>query len=289
MRRLSYVPPEGVLYKENFGIGSFFGETRTRSIASAVLTEVIHRRARQQPDHTHDASSFCLLLEGAYEERSEDTQLVYAPMTLAFHPAGMSHSDAIGPDGASFFMIELPPAWDQDVAQYGIPRTRLSELHGGDAAWLALRIHDAYCDPDTTAVEVESLLFELCSHIALLARDELSEPAWLRAIIARLDAEYYHVPGIRRLAADAGIHPIHLARTFRRFHQRTIGDYIMGLRIRDVCQALHETSASLATIALETGFADQNHLTRVFKAITKTTPARYRTRNAARAETPTSV
>jgi AraC family transcriptional regulator len=284
VRQMWHTPAEGGVYKENFGVGSFYGATRIRTIAGAVFSEILHRHSYQAPEHTHAVPGFCLLLSGSYEEQSQDVHLVYAPMTVAFHPSGMSHRDTIGDGGAAIFAIDLPATWQEHIARYGIPRTQLSELHAGDAAWLALRLYDAYHEPGTSTIEVESLLFELCSHVALFQQDELSEPAWLRAVTARIAAQYYAVPDVRTLAAEAGVHSVHLTRTFRRFHHRTIGDYVMGLRIRDVCQALHETRASLATIAAEKGFADQSHLARVFKTTMKTTPARYRARSAARPE-----
>ena len=44
----------------------------------------------------------------------------------------------------------------------------------------------------------------------------------------------------------------------------------------DVADRLTATGASLAAVATETGFADQAHLTRVFKRETGLTPAVFR-------------
>ena len=81
---------------------------------------------------------------------------------------------------------------------------------------------------------------------------------------------------LRALAASAGVHPTHLARTFRRFHGRSLGDYVTGLRIQRACRALGESDDTLAAIASETGFTDQSHFTRSFRDAVGTTPARYR-------------
>ena len=72
------------------------------------------------------------------------------------------------------------------------------------------------------------------------------------------------------------MHPTHLARTFRRFHGRSLGDYVTGLRIQRACRALGESDDTLAAIASETGFTDQSHFTRSFRDAVGTTPARYR-------------
>ncbi len=51
-----------------------------------------------------------------------------------------------------------------------------------------------------------------------------------------------------RVSAD------HLARTFRRCHGCTVGDYVRRLRMEFACQRLADSEAFLAQIALEAGF-----------------------------------
>jgi AraC-like DNA-binding protein len=50
----------------------------------------------------------------------------------------------------------------------------------------------------------------------------------------------------------------------------------MARRIEAVQRRLLETSASLSEIALACGFADQSHLTRVFRAQVGQSPAHWR-------------
>jgi AraC family transcriptional regulator len=72
------------------------------------------------------------------------------------------------------------------------------------------------------------------------------------------------------------VNPAHLCRTFRRYRRRTIGDYVIGLRVQFVCRKLLETRDSLTEIAVEAGFADQSHMTRIFKRVTGVPPGAYR-------------
>jgi AraC-like DNA-binding protein len=48
------------------------------------------------------------------------------------------------------------------------------------------------------------------------------------------------------------------------------------VRVRRACDRLRARDATLADVALETGFVDQSHFTRVFKRVMGTTPAAYR-------------
>jgi AraC family transcriptional regulator len=81
---------------------------------------------------------------------------------------------------------------------------------------------------------------------------------------------------LERLAAEAGVHPVHLSRTFRRFRGRTLGDYLQELRVRHVCQGLADADRPLVDLSLDAGFTDQSHCTRVFKRLTGMTPGVFR-------------
>jgi AraC family transcriptional regulator len=72
------------------------------------------------------------------------------------------------------------------------------------------------------------------------------------------------------------VHPTHLARVFRQFERRTVGDFIREARIRYARQRMLESKAPLVEIALAAGFADQTHFTRSFKRLTGMTPTEFR-------------
>ena len=258
------------------GTGNFYGTTRSREARGATFSTVFHPAARDIPEHRHSAPYFCLLLDGGYEETSRGETLTYVPLTIAFHPAALSHHDSIGPDGARFFMIELGPEWNDALPDWP---ARVSELDGGDPVWSALRLFQLFGEPAfENEPEVDSLLFELCGHVEKMQPPDATEPDWLAAAVERIQAVYPERIDLRRLAAWAGVTPVHLTRCFRRFHGRGVGDYVQGLRVRDVCRHLSESDATATEIAQTLGFADHSHLTRVFKRITGVTPAVYRAR-----------
>ena len=78
------------------------------------------------------------------------------------------------------------------------------------------------------------------------------------------------------LARELGVDRSHLARSFRGHFRRTLGEFVRELRVDHVRRALVETNRPLAELALEAGFADQSHCTRVFRRLIGRTPARYR-------------
>ena len=78
------------------------------------------------------------------------------------------------------------------------------------------------------------------------------------------------------LAREAGVHPVHLSRVFRRCVGEGIGEYVHRLRVRTACERMLAPHNSLSELSLGTGFADQSHFTRAFRKITGLTPATFR-------------
>lgn len=95
-----------------------------------------------------------------------------------------------------------------------------------------------------------------------------------------LRSEYRGSLRISHVAAEVGTHPTHLSRVFRDRMGLPIGDYVHRLRVRYAGEALARPGARLADVAASAGFADQSHLTRVFKRVTGVTPAAFRKRVA---------
>jgi AraC family transcriptional regulator len=78
------------------------------------------------------------------------------------------------------------------------------------------------------------------------------------------------------VARRVGVHPVHLARTFRRVHQMTFAGYVRQVRIEFARRELTVSGAPLGDIAVAAGFCDQSHFSRLFKRYTGQTPAEYR-------------
>lgn len=77
------------------------------------------------------------------------------------------------------------------------------------------------------------------------------------------------------LAATAGVTRFQVIRDFKRMAGMTPGQYLRNCRIR-AASALLRTGKPLVEIAFETGFADQSHLTRLFKSMRGLSPGAFR-------------
>ena len=99
---------------------------------------------------------------------------------------------------------------------------------------------------------------------------------WLGDARDRLHADVAARPSLAELAAGVGVHPVTLARAFRRTFGCTIGEYLRRLRIERAAEQLATGTQPLAEIALAAGFADQSHFSNVFRRRVGMSPSAYR-------------
>jgi AraC-like DNA-binding protein len=90
-----------------------------------------------------------------------------------------------------------------------------------------------------------------------------------------LDSRFDEALTVAAIAEHAGVHPVTLARGFRSVYQQTVSEYVNRLRIRQACELILRDEP-IATVSAECGFIDQSYFTKVFRNITGTTPAAFR-------------
>ncbi len=259
--------------------GQFYGDVSHRQRRQGlVLSTLRHETARKIPAHSHELAFFCLLLEGDYREQCGRRIIEYEPFTLVFHPPGLHHHDEIGPRGGRFFSVEAEPHWLEALHDYGRPLDSSPDVHGGEVLWLAMRLYREHrLGPAGSPLTIESLGAEMLAAV-LRARvpEERHAPAWLGRVVDYLHAEFDHKITLDDLSKQAGVHPVHLSRVFRKFYRQPLGERVHQLRVLAACRRLQDPEANLADVSAATGFADQSHFTRVFKAITGITPGAFR-------------
>ena len=258
--------------------GEFFGRVAGKLVcAGATISEVVHPAARKVPEHSHRATYFSALLGGGYRETFGTKIFEYGVHSIAFHPAGTVHSGEIAVDGARLFAVELEDKWIQRVQEFAPPPPCSHYRAGGELAWLAARLHREFRHGDAAArLTVEGLLLEMLAEASRSGRSDAEQrPAWLRAAVDLLRAEFRRCLTLDDIAEQVGTHPARLSRAFRRAYQQSLGEYVNELRLNHAVRQMAK-DVPLSEVALDAGFADQSHFTRVFRARTGTTPAKFR-------------
>jgi AraC family transcriptional regulator len=259
--------------------GQFYGQViKKHQCAGVVLSELRHTIGRRLPEHSHQQAYFCFLLNGDYAEYQGGRTFKYKPLGLMFHPPGLSHRDEIGVRGGHFLSVELDTNWIERLAEYSKVPDAVTNLEGSDLSALVMRLYREFREPDNISpLAIEGAVMTMLADLARgRIKNERRVPEWLVRAVGLLHDEFRQNFTITRVADEIGVHPFHLSRVFKQFHNVTIGEYVNKLRVEFACRELCDAESDLASIALAAGFADQSHFTRVFRRMTGTTPGKYR-------------
>jgi AraC family transcriptional regulator len=252
-------------------------------VAGIVLTETLHRSPACLPLHTHVSPYFCLVLRGSFEERASGSVSPACAGEILFHPAGETHSDDIRSPGTLLLNIALEDSWNGLLASSdGRARPRPGR-QGVSVARVARRIAREMSARDPVAsLAIEGLVLTLLTEAGLSRRDRSGAPGWLPVAREYIRAHFRDPFDHAALARIAGVHATHLARAFRAHMGCTVTAYVHHLRVEWAGQRIARADRPLAEVALEAGFSDQAHFTRVFHRVTGCTPAEYRRRSRRR-------
>lgn len=214
--------------------------------------ETRHARGDALPTHRHREAYAALVLDGSYEENSADGPLPSRPGVLLLHPPYHAHGNRFERSGARVINLVLPaldgvvqaqarrvPDLREAIAVFRRAPERFAQLHGA-------------CMP--------------CEAPEL--------PAWQRGLVEALAADDRPIAD---LAREFGVSAAHASRALSLSHGMSPQALRREFRWRRAL-ALLATPAPLADVAVDAGFADQSHLTRVVRAHAGLPPAALRRR-----------
>ncbi|MDQ0463280.1 AraC family transcriptional regulator [Caulobacter ginsengisoli] len=240
------------------GGGAFIGQAVARAEAGGFeLGHWLSPRTTAVEPHGHEEGHFIFITAGDFVTEAgagEDGPL------LIFNPPGTFHRDHFRAGGA-FFSVKVPPEAQAAAAELSPPRspTRLGQLAA--VAAMERLIRETHAWDGDAALSAEAACLELLAGAGRGGLTERRPPRWLAQAA---DLLRDGAGGVAAVAALIGVHPIHLARTFRAFHRCTPGEYLRACRLRRAAGLLCRTRMALADIAHACGYADQSHLTRSF-------------------------
>lgn len=260
--------------------GKFYGRSlRSADVAGFRLVESAIAAETVLPRHAHERGHFNFVMAGWYRERLGGRELTRQRSALLFLPGDLSHEE-VHDVPALHFLIEVDTSYADRLGDESMTLNTPLDLSGGEGRRLVIRMHQEFANSDSLSpLVIEGLGLEL---LALTARRrngvERRPPAWLLRIREQLESSFSEPFALADLSKTAGVHPVHLAQSFKQWFGCTVGEFIRELRLNDACTALERSEASLADIAVASGFTDQSHLCRVFRRLKGTSPSAYRQR-----------
>ena len=236
----------------------------------------------KQERHAHRHTNVSLVLAGSVEETVGGTLERGYALSVVIKPGGTEHANQYGAKGARMLSVVFEPEFAASMRGWDPGLGRWRWAHGGAAARWMLRLLRTYRRRQASrGVEPEDYLYEALASLpggqeSAGSVSGAAPPRWLEQVRQELDDTFSDGPRVRDLAANAGVHPVYLARRFRRHMGCSITDYRTLLRVRAAAELLASSGVPPAAAADLCGFADQSHLCRVFKGATGLTPLDYR-------------
>ncbi len=264
------------------GTGAFFGSARRSITTPSFLFSKLQATVpeRKVPRHTHDSPHFILVTSGLYRTEARNQKGICSAGTLIFNPGGTTHRDCFRSDRGEFLSIS-PGLGPSNLLEKA---SSVPLIIGGPAfrmdrdPWVGDRIVTEFHDStDSSAMVLESLGLELVGLLSERVRSASTFiPTWLFETRDMIEDCFASELTVAELAVTAGVHPVYLARAYRRHFGCSPGEYMRRCRLMRAQRLLANPDLPLVEVALRTGFSDQSQMTKSFTAMFGISPGRYR-------------
>lgn len=258
-------------HNEFYGLAQFRRELGSFSLSHSIAD----RPAQAVERHAHVDAHFVLVTDGEYRSSARGSATAARP--LVYNPPGTTHRDHFRNGIGSFFTVSIAPDRLEELEAL----RRLKYASFVDNAVSRSTAHRLllaclYREPD---VSIEALCYELLE-TTVEAASQLGRqpfaPPWLRRAFDLVEDEYSRNLSVRQVASEVGVHPVHLARVFRRHLGCSPGDLLKLRRLEKAAGLIGGSEMSLAQVAVVCGFNDQSHMTNTFRELYGTSPGKYR-------------
>lgn len=226
---------------------------------------------------------FVLVVRGIYSTEASNQSRLCSSSTLIFNPSGTTHRDCFRSPRGKF--VSISPGIDASkFLDRASPQARVvagepaRSTEGMRIVREILREFGGRKHP--SAVILEGLGLELLGHLMEGSRTESRYiPDWLLRTKEMMEDCAGHDLSIAELAATALVHPVYLARAFRKYFGYSPSEYLQRNRLLRVQRLLAETRLPLTDVALQCGFSDQSRMTHAFSGQFGIAPGQFRRRH----------
>jgi AraC family transcriptional regulator len=248
-------------------------------ITNFGLVKAVYPPNLKQPQHLHESPSLSFVMAGGFTESFERKNRMYQPLTLIVHSAQKSHSVEFYNQPVHILNIQMDSVFLSRFSSHSKILESSTSCRSENIAWLGNRLSREFsrCD-ELSGLAIEGIVIELLVEVSrqISGKAEPKSSPWLNQAKDFLHDNFSEAVGLEEVAKVVGIHPVHLARVFRRQFGCTMGEYVRLLRAEFVKRQLSTTNQPLCEIALSAGFSDQSHLNKTFKNLFGITPKQYR-------------
>lgn len=249
-----------------------------REFAGVRFSRTAYQSGARLDNHCHHYPHLCFVIDGAFQENSSVGADLYNRRSVLLHGHGYYHSNYFE-RRTTCLNLEFDTAWARQFC-VNLPAHHGS-LQKNDRILSALMQEiDAEFSTNTFFGESVAIFYALSAlkRVAeLLQQTTDRRDIWLADLAVQVGSNYQCTIDLSALSALFNLNPSYMARAFRKKTGKTLTSYLHDIRVHKAARILSDSKyASLADVAIATGFADQAHFTRIFSRITGVTPGKFR-------------
>lgn len=232
-------------------------------------------RGSQMPFHTDPAPRLSIVLHGELEEHTLCHSARARPFSVVAKPESITHRNRFGPRGARLVSIVFENEAFRPFAE-AANLMQWQWRHNWEIARESLKFLRAIRNGKEESEIKENAIHLVANLYTEMPSTNSNPPLWLQYVAEQIRDNCQKSLLVQELAEEAGVHPVYLARAFRKHYGCSVKEYQHRQRLRSVLGCLACQEGSLAHLAYDFGYADQAHLSRVFKREAGMSPGQLR-------------
>ncbi len=207
------------------------------------------------------AASFTLVLRGRFADVFEARRFDYRPLSVVFHPDGLTYGRQVGRGGADVVTIELSPRMVRGLSRSRTGVGAVRDLSGSPHVWALLSVYADLASAGRHPLLIEEPVAEVLHTLAASRqRGPLQEPPWMSRVTRLIATRFREPLSLARCASVAGVQPVYLTRVYRRVFGQSIRESVHRLRTVAACRLVQSGRLSLAEVASQIGFDDESQV-----------------------------
>lgn len=262
---------------ETFTSGKYLGQNSEQvKFDGFVVTKSSYKEALCSDWHQHENIYMTLILKGGSKEKRKKMEIDCSPGMLLSYSKQETHKNINYQRNSKNLHIEFADFW---LKKFDITASNFvgqSQINNPLLkCQLINSIGELQSADKQTELNLETALLAAISVIPV-ARNNNDSPEWVEKLYQLLHDETEADWDLSKLSQKINVHPVTISKYFPKYFKVNIGDYIRMIKIEKSMPLLSKKSISLENVALQSGFVDNAHYTRMFKKYTGITPSGYR-------------
>ena len=228
--------------------------------------------------HYHEHPHLTFILRGDVIEGTRKGVHQCSAGELLFHGAFEPHHNSKLGGDATCLHIDFAQEYLDDFAPHENKLQGILSLRSPAIKFSCYKLFsETVIADDLSGFSIHGLSLEILAQLLITERAaNMRRPLWVDRLDEILRCGYAEKLSLGELSRELNIHPVHLSKSFSRYFQCTLGEYVRNLRVERSLAFMSRRNLSLTEIAITCGFADQSHFTRSFKRIMGLSPSTYR-------------